>query len=96
MTTHIRSPRRRATALRLALGLGLAAALSGEAPAQGEPPITSAQDAACRDEARDRVFSTPDPRGIGLQAIGKQIYTACMQRAGARSGGTGRRSRHAH
>ncbi|WP_244472260.1 hypothetical protein [Methylobacterium sp. Leaf108] len=43
-------------------------------------PIRSAQDAACRDEARSRVFTAPDPQGIGLYAVGRQIYTACMNK----------------
>lgn len=51
-----------------------------------EPPIKSPQDAACRDEARSRVFSTPDPEGVGMMAIGKRIYHACM----AASKGAGR------
>ncbi|WP_430913458.1 hypothetical protein [Methylobacterium sp. sgz302541] len=93
MPSHRHPARPRLTTL--CLGLALAASVSGAALAQGEPPIKSAQDAACRDEARDRVFSTPDPQGIGLQAIGRQIYTACMQRA-ARAGGGTKRARHAH
>ncbi|GJE41895.1 hypothetical protein [Methylobacterium soli] len=71
---------------RALLGLGLILACLGTASgasAQGEPPIKSAQDAACRNEARARVFSTPDPQGLGLRAVGRQIYMACMQRASA-------------
>jgi hypothetical protein len=64
-----------------ALAAALALAASGAA-AQGEStPIQSPQDAACRDEARSRVFSTPDPKGLGLYAIGRQLYFACMKRA---------------
>ena len=70
-------------------------ATAPEAAAQGEPPIKSAQDAACRNEARARVFSTPDPQGIGLRAVGRQIYMACMQRANA-ARRPARRPRRAH
>ncbi len=49
--------------------------------AWAEPPIKSPQDAACRNEARARVFVTPDPAGIGLHAVGRQIYMACMARS---------------
>ena len=64
-----------------ALGLTLSA-IALAALAQGEStPIQSPQDAACRTEARNRVFSTPDPKGLGLYAIGRQIYFACMKRA---------------
>lgn len=54
--------------------------LGAVAQARAEAPITSPQDAACRNEARARVFVTPDPQGIGLYAIGRQIYTTCMAR----------------
>lgn len=64
-----------------ALGIMLSA-LASVALAQGEfTPIQSPQDAACRTEARNRVFSTPDPKGLGLYAIGRQLYFACMKRA---------------
>ncbi|GJD52436.1 hypothetical protein OPKNFCMD_5201 [Methylobacterium crusticola] len=49
-------------------------------------PIQSAKDQACRDEARARVFSTPDPRGLGPYELGRQIYFTCMKR-GAKAGG---------
>lgn len=71
----------------LALGAALALAVSGPAVAQGQStPIQSPQDAACRNEARARVFTAPDPQGLGLYAVGRQIYMACMQRAKAGSG----------
>ena len=50
--------------------------------AQGQPPIQSAQDAACRQEAANRVFSTPNPTGLSLYSIGRQIWFECMRRAG--------------
>ncbi|MCJ2088247.1 hypothetical protein MKK88_19995 [Methylobacterium sp. E-005] len=51
-------------------------------PARAEPPIRSPEDAACRLEARAKVFATPNPRGLELEEIGKQIYYACMARLG--------------
>nr|WP_276081428.1 hypothetical protein [Methylobacterium sp. GC_Met_2] len=51
-------------------------------PARAEPPIRSPEDAACRLEARARVFTAPNPRGLELEEIGKQIYYACMARLG--------------
>ncbi|GEP10732.1 hypothetical protein MGN01_25770 [Methylobacterium gnaphalii] len=56
------------------------AGLSGAARAE-EPPITSVQDAACRAEAKAKVFSVPDPLNLGLREIGKQLYFGCMKRA---------------
>ncbi|NEU13745.1 hypothetical protein G3T14_16625 [Methylobacterium sp. BTF04] len=56
-------------------------ACASQALAQGQStPIQSPQDAACRNEARARVFTTPDPKGLGLYAVGRQIYMGCMQR----------------
>ncbi|MDR7040194.1 MULTISPECIES: hypothetical protein [Methylobacterium] len=76
----------------LSLGLILGVAGFGDA-ARAEPPIRSPQDAACRNEARARVFSTPDPSGLGPHAIGRQIYNACMQRAAGGGSRKARRSR---
>lgn len=53
--------------------------------AQAEAPIKSPQDAACRNEARAKVFVTPDPGGIGLYALGRQIYMTCMARSQPRA-----------
>jgi hypothetical protein len=50
--------------------------------AQGQPPIQSAQDAACRQEAASRVFSTPNPRGLDPYSLGARIWSECMGRAG--------------
>ena len=52
------------------------------AHAQGQPPIQSPQDAACRQEAANRVFSAPNPTGQSLYSIGRQIWFECMSRAG--------------
>ncbi|WP_342030171.1 hypothetical protein [Methylobacterium pseudosasicola] len=54
--------------------------LLGSAPVRAEPPIRSPEDAACRNEARAKVFSAPNPKGLELEDIGRQIYFACMAR----------------
>ena len=46
-----------------------------------QPPIQSPQDAACRQEAASRVFSDPNPRGLDLYSLGRQIWYECMARA---------------
>jgi hypothetical protein len=51
--------------------------------AQAEPPIQSPQDAACRNEARARVFSGATPPGADLRSIGTGYYFECMRRAQA-------------
>lgn len=61
--------------------------MAGTGPARAEPPIRSPEDAACRAEARAKVFSAPNPRGLGLEEVGRGIYHACMKR-------TARGSRH--
>lgn len=45
-----------------------------------EPPITSPQDATCRDEARDTVFSAPNPTQLSPYDLGAKLYHACMRR----------------
>lgn len=52
----------------------------GGAAARAEPPIKSPEDAACRNEARAKVFSAPNPQGLELEDVGRQIYFACMAR----------------
>lgn len=54
--------------------------LLAQGPARAEPPIRSPEDAACRLEAKAKVFTAPNPRGLELEEIGKQIYYACMAR----------------
>lgn len=66
------------------VGAGLAGAVLTAGAARAEPPIRGPQDAACRNEARARVFSTPNPRGLEPEAIGRHIYHACMRRAKGR------------
>lgn len=48
-----------------------------------DQPITGPQDAQCRDEARDKVFAAPNPKGLTPFALGAEIYHACMRRLGA-------------
>lgn len=75
--THA-SPRARASASTGIL-CGLLLAL-GCTAARADPPVRSAEDAACRLEAKARVFVTPNPKGLEPEAIGRQIYYACMRR----------------
>ncbi|MBE7199656.1 MAG: hypothetical protein INR70_17890 [Parafilimonas terrae] len=63
-------------------------------PARAEPPIRSPEDAACRLEARAKVFSAPNPQGLELEQIGRQIYFACMSRLDPARAVTPKRSRH--
>lgn len=65
----------------------VAIALTGSALAFDQPPIRSAQDAACRDDARARVFSAPNPQRLSLWTLGAQLYHQCMARS---AGGKGR------
>lgn len=58
--------------------------LSASAVAQNQP-IRSQQDAACRDQARDRVFGAPNPQGLSLYDLGAQIYRSCMKQSGGQS-----------
>jgi hypothetical protein len=67
------------------VGMAAVGLLGIALPARAEAPIKSPQDAACRNEARAKVFVTPDPGGIGLYAVGRQIYTACMTRSQPRT-----------
>jgi hypothetical protein len=57
------------------------AAASGAA-AQNQP-ITSPQDAQCRTEARDHVFTAPNPKRLAPYDLGASLYHACMRRLGA-------------
>ena len=72
------SPRARASASTGIL-CGLLLAL-GCTAARADPPIRSAEDAACRLEAKARVFVTPNPAGLEPEVIGRRIYQACMRR----------------
>ncbi len=56
------------------------------AQAWSEPPVKSQRDAACRDEARAKVFTAPNPKGLSLWDVGTQLYHACMAASGTRAG----------
>ena len=58
--------------------------------AQNEP-IKGPEDARCRDEARDLVFSAPNPKRLSPFDLGAEIYHACMRRLGAEGGSPPRR-----
>lgn len=68
----------------------LLAAGAPTASAQTQP-ITSPHDARCRDEARDRVVTAPNPKGLTPYGLGAEIYHACMRRLGAETGRPSRR-----
>ena len=76
-----RAGTRRAVPTATGMMIGLMLACS---PASAEPPIRSPEDALCRLEARAKVFSTPNPQGLELEQIGRQIYFACMSRLEAK------------
>ncbi len=50
------------------------------APAQAEAADPQPGRRGCRNEARAKVFSAPNPQGLELEEIGRQIYFACMAR----------------
>jgi hypothetical protein len=64
--------------------------------ARAEPPIRSPEDAACRLEARAKVFSAPNPGGLAIEDVGRQIYFACMKRISPASAQPVRRSGRQH
>jgi len=69
----------------LRTGLAAAILLTGvlsPAVAQNQP-IKSPEDARCRDEARDHVFTAPNPKGLSPYGLGAELYHACMRRLGA-------------
>jgi hypothetical protein len=74
------------------VALTLSVLLAGHAAAQ-EPPVQSPQDAACRTEARDRVFTAPNPNNLSLWDLGSQIWHACMADAHSRGPNPERRER---
>ncbi len=47
------------------------------------PPPQSPQDQHCRQVAQARVFSEPNPEGLGLVDHGYRIWAKCMRQAGA-------------
>lgn len=82
--TTVANRRRLSPARPLLLGFGLLLGVCVfQGSARAEPPIESPADAACREVAKARVYSTPDPLNLGLREIGRQIYMACMSRTAA-------------
>jgi hypothetical protein len=76
----------------IASGAGLIAlAVLGATSAQAEPPIRSPEDAACRAEARAKVFSAPNPRHLSIEDLGRGIYNACMKRTAPKGKARSRR-----
>lgn len=71
--------------------LVLSALLTSVAFAQLEPPVQGPADAACREEARSRVFTAPNPNNLSLWDLGSQIWHACMAAYHASSPNPGRR-----
>ena len=71
--------------------LCLTTAFSGTARGQEEPPIQSPQDAACRTDARDKVFTAANPNNLSLWDLGSQIYHTCMAAYHGRGPNAGRR-----
>ncbi len=68
--------------------------VAGASQARAEPPIRSPEDAACRAEAKAKVFSAPNPKGLDIEEVGRGLYYACMNRiAGKTRGPRGRRHR---
>jgi hypothetical protein len=69
----------------------MALVVLGATSAHAEPPIRSPEDAACRTEARARVFSAPNPRHLSLEDLGRGIYNACMKRTAPKGKARSRR-----
>ncbi len=89
-----RETRGRALRTRDAVLVAVLMAVAGVSQAQAEPPIRSPEDAACRAEAKAKVFSAPNPKGLDIEEVGRGLYYACMNRiAGKSRGPRGRRHR---
>ena len=61
---------------------GMALLASSAAFAQYPPP-QSPEDHRCREVAQSRVFTEPNPEGLGLVEHGYRIWAKCMRQAGA-------------
>ncbi|GJE57768.1 hypothetical protein FV217_15915 [Methylobacterium sp. WL9] len=68
---------------RIVLATAIAAAVTGAALAQGQPPIQGPEDATCREDARNRLLGAPNPQGLSPFDLGAQLYHECMKRLGA-------------
>ena len=47
------------------------------------PPPQSPQDQRCREVAQSKIFTEPNPQGLGLVDHGYRIWAKCMREAGA-------------
>jgi hypothetical protein len=47
------------------------------------PPPQSPQDQHCRQVAQSKIFTEPNPHGLGLVDHGYRIWAKCMRQAGA-------------
>jgi hypothetical protein len=70
------------TRFRISYAIVALLAASSGALAQNQP-IKSPQDAHCRTEARDHVFTAANPKGLSPYDLGASLYHACMRRLGA-------------
>lgn len=80
-----RKTRGRAPRTRDAVLVGVLMLLVGASRALAEPPIRSPEDAACRAEAKAKVFSAPNPKGLDIEEVGRGLYYACMNRITSKS-----------
>jgi hypothetical protein len=84
----------RRSARAIVAGLAVVAVFSPSS-VLAEPPIRSPEDAACRAEAKAKVFSAPNPKGLEIEEVGRGIYYACMGRLKpAAAPSRGHRRRH--
>ena len=75
----------------IATALVVTLALTSAAAAQSEPPVQGPADAACREEARAKVFTAPNPNNLSLWDLGSQIWHSCMAAYHASGPNPGRR-----
>lgn len=71
------------SSFRIALATTALLAVTSYGAVAQDQPITSPQDAQCRDEARDQVFTASNPKRLSPYDLGAEIYHACMRRLGA-------------
>ncbi len=67
----------------LGIAFGLAGLLVANSAFAQYPPPQSLEDQHCRQVAQSRVFTEPNPEGLGLVDHGYRIWAKCMRQAGA-------------
>src|SRR5215207_4176240 len=67
----------------LSIAFGLAGLLVATSAFAQYPPPQSPEDQRCRQVAQSRIFSEPNPEGLGLVDHGYRIWAKCMRQAGA-------------